>query len=155
MKGLKVVKPPTDVHSARLHVFIHEKHDEQIEAMMRRRPGVTKKDIVYSALENFFNPNKADNENESIILELAKLKRAQQRLQFNLSTLLDTFAVFVKIWMCHTQEIPKEHEAAAAASMNRRFKRFTELVIEEIKNGSNPFLAFELSSNNSPPEESD
>lgn len=143
---MKVLKKGTGIKSreVRLNVFIDEKHSELIEALIRKRPGVTKKDIVYSALDAFFNPDIDEDDHKQVLSELQRVRKEQLRHKFTTETLLDAFSIFVKIWMCHTNEIPREHEEAAAVSMNRRFRKFTQLVLEEIKTGANPLLTEEV-----------
>jgi len=127
----------------RLNARVHEKHQELMDGLIRKRRGITKKDIIYTALEDYFNPSLDENDSKAILAELLRMRKDILRTKFSVETLLDSFAVFVKIWMCHTNEIPKDHEGAAIASMNKRFHRYTKLVLEEIKSGHKPLLNFD------------
>ena len=133
---------------SRVHVAISDKALDEIHSMIRERPGVTFKGIINSAVDEYIFPGtKADiterlfKECEANRAALINGARENARLRTVCDLLLDTFVVYVKVWMCHTQDIPREHQEAALAAMKRRYAAFKELVLEELKGEDKLFEA--------------
>lgn len=137
-----------DRNFIRLNARIHKEHAELMELLIRKRRGVSKKDIIYTALEDYFHGDVTGEGQSSHIIpgELAEIKKELRIIKFLQEVYLDAFTVFVQVWMTHTNDVPQEYEDAAVASMKRRFEQFKKLVLNELSSGSEFFAKIEKAS---------
>lgn len=117
----------------RLSCYVHEKHLEELGHLLNSRRDLTMKEVLFSALNDYFYPESKNGLIEEIRGGHVRIKKELSKIRFSTEMLLEVFVVFVKTWMCHSPEVPKEHQAAAAALMQRRFAKFKELVLSELK----------------------
>ena len=130
---LKIDENQSKNDFTRVCTVIHKRHKQEIEALIRARRGVTLKGLIYSAIEDYLHPEAKGDLVEEFRREYGSMRKEIRQLRLNHDILLEVFVVFVKMWMCHTHEVPKEHQGAAWASMERRYAKFKTLVLSELK----------------------
>src|SRR5262249_22975035 len=63
-----------------------------------------------------------------LMRRLDRLGRAQERLQRDLDLMMETFAIFVKLWFAHTPAIAQDSKRAAQSSAETRYGQFIDYV---------------------------
>ena len=98
--------------------------------------GVTESSVVTESLTQYL-----DGLSDPTLLyrRLDRVTRALDRTERELGVLSQAFALFVRLWLAHTQRLPKESRAAATASAEERYREFLDALALRVAGGKRLF----------------
>lgn len=85
--------------------------------------GLTDSGVVEEALIRFLDDR---YDNETLLKRLGVVERQGHRIEGNMSTMLEAFTLFIKIWYSHTPELGEEDKEAARERASLRFDAFLD-----------------------------
>ena len=106
------------------------------EARQRR---VQQKQIVLSALEAFFHPEGQDSRDAMIGRRLNRIDARQRALAQQHEIIAETLALFVRVWLTNTTEVPDSQKSEANAQGGKRYQRFIEHLVKRLGAGQSLF----------------
>lgn len=119
---------------ARLNIFIEPDHARRLEDVAAHR-GVSKSSIIAAALSSFLSPDAADQREASIAKRLDRLSRQFDRLERDQNVLIETVALYVRIFLTVSLPVPEGQQDAARAQGRARFAQFIEQLARHIQRG--------------------
>lgn len=114
--------------------WIHQRHLEELSELSFKRQ-VPKKDIIYSALENYFHPPDKRKEKDILIAAMRRNLKEVEILQDSVEVVLEMFSVFIRVWLSHTKEVPEREKEKAQELAEKRFENFKKLLLGELREG--------------------
>lgn len=117
----------------RVTTAIHEAHIAKIDELIESRPTLSKRDIIHSALRKYFNPEESQSLESLIIQSLKRIEKRTYLTQEHSGVIFQTILTFVKVWLSHTPEVPLKEKDALAEAMERRFSKFQEILLREMR----------------------
>lgn len=119
---------------ARLNIFIEPDHARRLEDVAAHR-GVSKSSIIAAALSSFLSPDASDQREAAIAKRLDRLSRQFDRLERDQNVLIETVALYVRIFLTVSLPVPDGHQEAARAQGRARFAQFIEQLGRHLQRG--------------------
>ena len=119
---------------ARLNIFIEPDHAHRLEDVAAHR-GVSKSSIVAAALSSFLSPDAVDQREAAIAKRLDRLSRQFDRLERDQNVLIETVALYVRIFLTVSLPVPEGQQEAARAQGRARFAQFIEQLARHLQRG--------------------
>jgi hypothetical protein len=94
--------------------------------------GATESSVAEAALKSYLD---GVSDQTLLMRRLDRLGRAIRRLERDNEILLETLATFVRTWMAHTPAIPADQQDAARAIASARYRRFIDVVGDQLGSG--------------------
>lgn len=94
-----------------------------------RAMGVSETDVVIQALEKFFWQ---EDTSQHIIKRCNGLQREINFMQRDLGILGETLAMFIRLYLTHTPEIPDSQKETASNMGGRRYEKFLAAVADQL-----------------------
>jgi predicted transcriptional regulator len=111
----------------------HAKRLEELAAVK----GLSKSAIVAAALASFLSPEGADRREAAIARRLDKLQNQGERFGRDQMILIETLALFIRVYLSVSTPIPEGHQEAARAQGKARFEQFITQLGRDLQRGSN------------------
>ena len=119
----------------RLNVFLEREHAKQLEELAAVR-GLSKSAIVAAALSAFLSPEGAERREAIIARRLDRLSRQNERFGRDQMILIETLALFIRVYLSASTPIPEGHQDAARAQGKARFEQFITQLGRDLQRGS-------------------
>ena len=116
-------------------MFLEREHAKRLEELAAVR-GLSKSAIVAAALASFLSPEGADRRDAAIGRRLDKLHRQAERFGRDQMILIETVALFIRVYLSVTTPIPEGHQEAARAQGRARFEQFITQLGRDLQRGS-------------------
>jgi len=139
------------VSRGRLNVFLEPSHARRLDELAAVK-GLSKSAIVAAALASFLSPEGADRREAAIARRLDKLHNQGERFGRDQSILIETLALFIRVYLSVSTPIPEGHQEAARAQGKARFEQFITQLGRDLQRGSS--FAMTLEREIAPPKES-
>jgi predicted transcriptional regulator len=123
------------VSRGRLNVFLEREHARRLEELAAVK-GLSKSAIVAAALASFLSPEGADRREAAIARRLDKLHTQGERFGRDQAILIETLALFIRVYLSVSTPIPEGHQEAARAQGKARFEQFITQLGRELQRGS-------------------
>jgi len=117
-------------------VFLEREHAKRLEELAAVR-GLSKSAIVAAALASFLSPEGADRREAAIARRLDKLQKQGERFGRDQMILIETLALFIRVYLSVSTPIPEGHQEAARAQGKARFEQFITQLGRDLQRGSN------------------
>ena len=136
-------------------VFLDDNLMDQVVAEAHSRQ-VSQQSLLESTIRDRYSPERKE-ENEAIIARrLSKIDTKLQVMERQIEVIAESLALYVRMWLTRTSEIPEEERDAAVLQAQARYDRYLkslgkQLMSKETIFGALPkevFLKGEDSSNN-------
>jgi len=124
------------VSRGRLNVFLEREHARRLEDLAAVK-GLSKSAIVATALASFLSPEGADRREAAIARRLDKLHTQGERFGRDQTILIETLALFIRVYLSVSTPIPEGHQEAARAQGKARFEQFITQLGRDLQRGSN------------------
>lgn len=98
--------------------------------------GLSKSAIVAAALASFLSPEGADRREAAIARRLDKLQSQGERFGRDQTILIETLALFIRVYLSVSTPIPEGHQEAARAQGKARFEQFITQLGRDLQRGS-------------------
>jgi len=105
------------------------------------RSRVSLNDLFIKSISNYLSPAAADQRELAIARRLDYIDRRQEKLNRMLEEYSQALARFIQTYLTTTQEVPPDQQAAAQTMGNRRWKRFMDLIVEDLGYGKSFFTS--------------
>ena len=119
----------------RLNVFLEREHAKRLEELAAVK-GLSKSAIVAAALASFLSPEGADRREAAIARRLDKLQNQGERFGRDQMILIETLALFIRVYLSVSTPIPDGHQEAARAQGKARFEQFITQLGRDLQRGS-------------------
>ena len=106
------------------------------EARQRR---VQQKQIVQSSLEAFFHPEGQDSRDALIARRLNRIDARQRASAQQQEIMAETLALFIRVWLTNTNEVPDNRKQEANAQGSKRYQRFIDHLVKRLSVGQSIF----------------
>jgi hypothetical protein len=118
----------------RLNVFLEPSHARRLEELAAVK-GLSKSAIVAAALASFLSPEGADRREAAIARRLDKLHTQGERFGRDQMILIETLALFIRVYLSVSTPIPEGHQEAARAQGKARFEQFISQLGRDLQRG--------------------
>ena len=119
----------------RLNVFLEPSHARRLEELAAVK-GLSKSAIVAAALTSFLSPEGAERREAAIARRLDKLYTQGERFGRDQAILIETLALFIRVYLSVSTPIPEGHQEAARAQGKARFEQFITQLGRDLQRGS-------------------
>jgi hypothetical protein len=119
----------------RLNVFVEREHAHRLRELSATK-GISKSGIVAAAIASFLSPEGADRREAAITRRLDQLHAQCERLRRDQSILIETLALFIRVYLSVSSPIPDAHQQAARAQGKARFEQFITQLGRDLQRGS-------------------
>jgi hypothetical protein len=119
----------------RLNVFLEREHAHRL-AELAALKGLSKSAIVAAALASFLSPEEAHRRETAIARRLDKLHSQGERFERDQTILIETVALFIRLYLSVSTPIPEAHQEAARAQGKARFEQFITQLGRDLQRGS-------------------
>jgi hypothetical protein len=116
-------------------VFLEREHAKRLEELAAMR-GLSKSAIVAAALSSFLSPEGVDRREATIARRLDRLHIQGERFGRDQSILIETLALFIRVYLSVSTPIPQGHQEAARAQGKARFEQFITQLGRDLQRGS-------------------
>jgi hypothetical protein len=123
------------VSRGRLNVFLEREDAKRLEELAAVK-GLSKSAIVAAALASFLSPEGADRREAAIARRLDKLQSQGERFGRDQMILIETLALFIRVYLSVSTPIPEGHQEAARAQGKARFEQFITQLGRDLQRGS-------------------
>jgi predicted transcriptional regulator len=103
------------------------------ELATRRR--VTRSAIIEAAVASFMSPDGPDRLEAALSRRLDRLTRQAERMERNIAIGNEAVALYVRLWLTNTAQLPEGQQAAANAKGRERYDRFIEALGRRLAKG--------------------
>jgi hypothetical protein len=110
---------------ARLNIFLQPEHARRLDELAAKK-GISKSSIVAVALTSWLSPDAGDQREAAIAKRLDRLTHQFDRLERDQSILIETVALYVRVFLTVSTPVPGAHQDAARAQGRARFEQFVE-----------------------------
>ena len=120
------------------HVPFSTSIPEELAARLEhaaRERNAEKKAILIAALEEFFDPEKNNQVQQTLDARFRCLERRLDTVDWYLNVIAETQALYVKVWFSNINEIPEELQDAALERSERCFGRFRRGLCSHLRAG--------------------
>jgi hypothetical protein len=94
--------------------------------------GVSQSALIKSSVRQYLD---GTSDATLVLRRLDRLGRVLELCHRDLQLLAEGFAVFVRIWLAHTPNIPEDQKRAARMAAESRYKQFVEHVVQQFSGG--------------------
>lgn len=101
-----------------------------VSGLLRRRPGLTLREVLRQALEGYLYPERTQNILDEIRVEHSNIRKEQGAIRYDLNVLLSTMLAYVRVWIPYQTEFSEKEWKSAWAQSKPRWRGFNELVAE-------------------------
>ena len=119
----------------RLNVFLEREHANRLAELAAVR-GLSKSAIVAAAIGSFLSPEEAHRRETAIARRLDKLHSQGERFERDQTILIETVALFIRLYLSVSTPIPEAHQEAARAQGKARFEQFITQLGRDLQRGS-------------------
>lgn len=119
----------------RLNVFLEREHAKRL-AELAAVKGLSKSAIVAAAIASFLSPEAAQGREAAIARRLDKLHSQGERLARDQTILIETVALFIRLYLSVSTPIPEAHQEAARAQGKARFEQFITQLGRDLQRGA-------------------
>jgi hypothetical protein len=123
------------VSRGRLNVFLERDHAKRLGELAAIK-GLSKSAIVAAAIASFLSPEGADRREAAIARRLDKLHAQGERLVRDQVILIETLALFIRLYLSVSTPIGEAHQEAARAQGKARFEQFITQLGRDLQRGS-------------------
>jgi hypothetical protein len=123
------------VTRGRLNVFLEREHAKRLAELAAVR-GLSKSAIVAAAIASFLSPEEAERRETAIARRLDKLHSQGERLERDQTILIETVALFIRLYLSVSAPIPEAHQEAARAQGKARFEQFITQLGRDLQRGT-------------------
>jgi hypothetical protein len=123
------------VSRGRLNVFLEREHARRLEELAAVK-GLSKSAIVAAALAAFLSPEGAGAREAAIARRLDKLQTQGERFGRDQTILIETLALFIRVYLSVSTPIPEGHQEAARAQGKARFEQFITQLGRDLQRGA-------------------
>ena len=109
----------------RLNIFLEPEHARRLEELATMK-GLSKSSIIAAALASYLSPDAADQREAAIAKRLDRLTHQFDRLERDQNVLIETLALYVRLYLTISTPVPETHQEAARAQGRARFEQFIE-----------------------------
>ena len=136
----------------RLNVFLEPSHAKRLEELAAVK-GLSKSAIVAAALASFLSPEGAERREAAFARRLDRLQTQGERFGRDQVILIETLALFIRVYLSVSTPIPEGHQEAARAQGKARFEQFITQLGRDLQRGSSfvKTLERDVSSVENPP----
>jgi hypothetical protein len=110
---------------ARLNIFLQPEHARRLDELAAKK-GISKSSIVAVALTSWLSPDAGDQREAAIAKRLDRLTYQFDRLERDQSILIETLALYVRVFLTVSTPVPEANQDAARAQGRARFEQFVE-----------------------------
>ncbi|CAP44967.1 CopG family transcriptional regulator [Bordetella petrii] len=118
----------------RLNLFIEPSHARRLDDLAAHR-GVSKSSLVAAALASFLSPDGADQREAALARRLDKLSRQFDKLDRDQNILIETVAIYVRVFLTISTPVPATHQDAARAQGKLRYGQFIDQLARHLQRG--------------------
>jgi hypothetical protein len=118
----------------RLNLFIEPSHARRLEDLAAHR-GVSKSSLVAAALASFLSPDGADQREAALARRLDRLSRQLDKLDRDQNILIETLAIYVRVFLTVSTPVPQSHQDAARAQGKQRYGQFIDQLARHLQRG--------------------
>ena len=118
----------------RLNLFIEPSHARRLEDLAAHR-GVSKSSLVAAALASFLSPDAADQREAALARRLDRLSRQLDKLDRDQNILIETLAIYVRVFLTVSTPVPPSHQDAARAQGKLRYGQFIDQLARHLQRG--------------------
>ncbi len=118
----------------RLNLFIEPSHARRLEDLAAHR-GVSKSSLVAAALASFLSPDAADQREAALARRLDRLSRQLDKLDRDQNILIETVAIYVRVFLTVSTPVPPAHQDAARAQGKQRYAQFVDQLARHLQRG--------------------
>lgn len=119
----------------RLNVFLEREHAKRL-AELALVKGLSKSAIVAAAIASFLSPEEAERREAAITRRLDRLHSQGERFERDQTILIETLALFIRLYLSVSTPIPESHQEAARAQGKARFEQFITQLGRDLQRGS-------------------
>jgi predicted transcriptional regulator len=123
------------VSRVRVNVYLEREPAKRLAelAKLRRLP---KSAIAAAALASFLSSDGADRREAALTRRLDKLQSQSERMGRDQLILIETLALFIRVYLSVSAPIPEGHQEAARAQGKARFQEFITQLGRDLQRGS-------------------
>ncbi|MBO9357434.1 CopG family transcriptional regulator [Bordetella petrii] len=118
----------------RLNLFIEPSHARRLEDISAYR-GVSKSSLVAAALASFLSPDAADQREAALARRLDRISRQLDKLDRDQNILIETLAIYVRVFLTVSPPVPSTHQEAARAQGKLRYGQFIDQLARHLQRG--------------------
>lgn len=122
--------------SVKFSIRLPEEINTQLEAICRKRRGVTKTAIIEAAVKDFLSPSDSDKKEALIGRHLSRIERRLKAVERGNEILGEALGLFVRVWLTNTLELPEEQKEVAERAGGRRYSSFVKVLGERLQAGN-------------------
>jgi hypothetical protein len=114
---------------------VHARVSPQIHALLRQHCAahrVSSPAVIEAAIRDYVS---GVSDPMLLMRRLDRLGRAQERLHRDLELMMETFAVFMKLWFAHTPAIAQDSKRGAQSAAESRYRQFVDYVGQQFAGG--------------------
>ena len=89
-------------------------------------------EVVDEALTQYFAPPGEDEDTALLLRRLDRLGKQNSIMEGNMKIMAEMLALYIRIFLTNTDEVPKQNLQTALAKGNRRYKGFIEKVASDL-----------------------
>jgi len=116
-------------------VFLEREHAQRLGELAAVK-GISKSGIVAAAIASFLSPEGADRREAAIARRLDKLQSQGERLARDQTILIETLALFIRLYLSVSTPIAEAHQEAARAQGKARFEQFITQLGRDLQRGA-------------------
>ena len=120
----------------RITAYVDRKLADALD-VLASRPGLSKSEIVATALQNFLEPEAADTKEAALVRRLDHMTRQLDGLDRDLAVIREVLALFIRYQLMVTPDVASEDRAARQKRGQERFRAFTLQVAKRLAAGGN------------------
>jgi hypothetical protein len=115
-----------------LHIRLPEEHKQQLARLAAQRR-IPMSRVIETAVAAWLTAPPAPD--QALLRRLDRLQQRQQVCVEYLEIVAETLALFVRVYLSTTSEVPDTHRAAAARNGGRRYARFVQTLAARLQEG--------------------
>lgn len=119
----------------RLNIFLEPDHARRLKALAATK-GVSQSGVIATALASFLSPDGADRREAAIAKRLDRLNHLFERIERDQTILIETLALFVRLYLATTTPLGSGQQDAARAQGRARFEDFIEQLGRHLQRGN-------------------
>ncbi len=116
-------------------MFLEREHAQRLSDLAAMK-GVSKSGIVAAAIASFLSPEGADRREAAIARRLDKLQSQGERMGRDQAILIETLALFIRLYLSVSTPVGEAHQEAARAQGKARFEQFITQLGRDLQRGS-------------------
>lgn len=118
----------------RLNIFVEPGHARRLQELAAHR-GVSQSSVIAAALSAFLSPEDVREREAVVMRRLDQLSRQFVRLEREQHILIETVALFVRVFLTVSLPVPEGQQEAARAQGRARYAQFIEQLGRHLQRG--------------------